>query len=102
MGSRYDQSDRDTTKQLQLLKKVALSGMTFTWIDRADLHPGTITELDSGEEVDDSEFTDAGWDYDISILFAMGSSTWRVTSGSANHIRGWPPVTGAPAAGFRG
>ncbi len=82
---------------------VKLGSMRFTWIDRADLHPGTATELKSGAEVDDKEFTGAGWDYDISIQFEMPSiSTWRVSGSSVTHIRGWPPEAGVPAAGFRG
>lgn len=81
---------------------VKLGGVHFTWVDRADLHPGTTTELATGAEVDDREFTGAGWDYDIYIEFSMPSiSTWTV-SGSPSHARGWPPVTGAPEAGFRG
>jgi Domain of unknown function (DUF4157) len=81
---------------------VKLGGVHFTWVDRADLHPGTTTELGSGAEVDDREFTGAGWDYDIYIAFSMPSiSTWTV-AGSPTHVRGWPPVTGAPTAGFRG
>jgi hypothetical protein len=81
---------------------VKLGGVQFTWVDRADLHPGTTTELESGAQVDDQEFTSAGSDYDIYIAFSMPSiSTWTV-SGSPAHTRGWPPITGAPAAGFRG
>jgi hypothetical protein len=76
----------------------------MTWVDRADLHPGTLTELESGETVDDSEFTAAGWDYDISIGFAAPEdSYWRVSGGTVVHERGWPPFDGAPAeGGFRG
>lgn len=82
---------------------VKLGGVRFTWVDRADLHPGTATELSSGAVVDDREFTGAGWDYDIFINFTMPSvSTWTVSAGAATHVRGWPPVTGAPAAGWRG
>jgi len=77
--------------------------VTMTWVDVADLHPGTGTELDSGEVVDDREFTAAGWDYDIAITFtAAGYSTWRVAGGKATHEKGWPPVTGAPQPGVRG
>jgi hypothetical protein len=82
---------------------VRLSSVTFVWVDRADLHPDVETELESGEVVEDVEFTGAGWDYDIRISFRMPrTSTWRVSGGTATHERGWPPVTGAPAAGFRG
>lgn len=81
---------------------VKLGGVHVTWVDRADLHPGTTTELSSGAQVDDREFTGAGWDYDIYITFSMPAiSTWTV-SGRPTHVRGWPPITGAPAAGFRG
>jgi hypothetical protein len=80
----------------------------FTWIDRADLHPGTATELAGGQLVDDHEFTAAGFDYDVAIRFEIpGSiahspiSTWTIDKGRVSHVRGWPPVTGAPAAGFR-
>ena len=84
-------------------KVVRFRNVHFIWVDRADLHPGTVTELETGEEVDDREFTSAGWDYDIYIHFYMPrTSTWRVSGGRAEHERGWPPVTGAPAAGFRG
>lgn len=83
--------------------RVTLSDVRFVWVDRADLHPGTTTELDTGEQVDDRQFTAAGWDYDIRIHFSMPrTSTWLVSRGQATHRRGWPPVTGAPAAGFRG
>ncbi len=82
---------------------VILSDVEFHWIDAADLHPGTETELEDGSMVDDSEFTSAGWDYDIDIAFHMpGSSKWKVVGGSATHIEGWPPITGAHAGGFRG
>jgi len=84
-------------------KVVRLSDISFVWVDRADLHPGTVTELETGELVDDREFTAAGWDYDIRIHFSIPRpSTWRVAGGTATHERGWPPITGAPAAGFRG
>ena len=82
---------------------VRLTNVQFTWVDRADLHPGTATQLESGETVDDREFTSAGWDYDIRIHFYMPrSSTWRATGSGVRHERGWPPITGAPEAGFRG
>jgi hypothetical protein len=75
----------------------------FTWIDVADLHPGTVTELEDGSEVDDKEFTAAGWDYDIHITFStQRASTYRVAGSTAAHERGWPPNAGAPEAGFRG
>jgi hypothetical protein len=76
----------------------------MTWVDRADLHPGTETELESGELVDDAEFTAAGWDYNVNISFVAppDRSVWRVSGSSATHERGWPPVAGAPAGGFRG
>lgn len=74
---------------------------TLVWVDRADLHPGTTTELQDGAEVDDREFTAAGFDYDIRIAFEPGVSVWQ-DNGGVVHARGWPPVTGAPAAGFRG
>jgi hypothetical protein len=82
---------------------VKLGSVRLTWVDRGDLHPGTATELSSGASIDDSEFTGAGWDYDIFITFEMPSlSTWNVSGGVATHTRGWPPETGVPAAGFRG
>ena len=82
---------------------VEFRSIEMTWVDRADLHPGTETELESGEMVDDSEFTASGWDYDVSITFAAPSrSTWRVSGSTATHESGWPPVAGAPAGGFRG
>jgi hypothetical protein len=75
----------------------------MTWIDVADLHPGTVTELEGGATVDDREFTAAGWDYDIHIEFStQRASTYRVSGGTVTHERGWPPIAGAPAAGFRG
>ncbi|HEY5959500.1 MAG TPA: DUF4157 domain-containing protein [Polyangiaceae bacterium] len=81
----------------------------FDWIDRADLHPGTATELAGGQLVDDREFTAAGFDYDISIRFEIpGSighspiSTWTIEAGQVKHVRGWPPEARVPAAGFRG
>lgn len=53
-------------------KVVRLSNISFIWVDRADLHPGTVTELETGELVDDREFTAAGWDYDIRIGMKIG------------------------------
>ncbi|EDX76493.1 hypothetical protein MC7420_4749 [Coleofasciculus chthonoplastes PCC 7420] len=97
MSGNYEVSDEGGNKI------VRFTNVHFIWIDRADLHPGTGTELSSGEVVDDREFTGAGWDYDIRIHFFMPrTSTWRVSGRTARHERGWPPVTGAPAAGFRG
>jgi hypothetical protein len=96
---------------IQILASVKADGadtivqmvVTMTWVDVADLHPGTATELEGGELVDDKEFTAAGWDYPIAITFtADGYSTWRVNGGVAAHERGWPPVTGVPKGGFRG
>jgi hypothetical protein len=82
----------------------------LTWIDVADLHPGTTTELADGSEVDDREFTAAGWDYDIAIMFEPvgsffgpdASSKWRVTSSGETHEAGWPPDGSAPQGGRRG
>lgn len=82
----------------------------LTWIDVADLHPGTTTELAGGGEVDDREFTAAGWDYDIAIMFEPtgsifgpdSSSKWRVSSSSEVHEAGWPPDGAVPQGGRRG
>jgi hypothetical protein len=82
----------------------------MTWIDVADLHPGTTTELDSGKSVDDKEFSAAGWDYKIWIMFEpFGSvfapdvsSKWRVSGGTATHEAGWPPEGSVPQGGRRG
>ena len=63
----------------------------------------TTTELKDGSEVDDKEFTAAGWDYDIRIEFStQRASTYRDKGGTITHERGWPPNAGAPAAGWRG
>jgi hypothetical protein len=81
---------------------VQFARIVMTWVDVADLHPGTVTELEDGE-VDDSEFTAAGWDYPIRIMFsAPEDSFWRISGGAAIHERGWPPVSGAPEGGSRG
>ena len=76
----------------------------MTWIDLADLHPGTVTELESGETVDDSEFTAAGWDYNIALTFAPSdNSSFRVSGGGVVHESGWPEIDGAPPQpGVRG
>ena len=83
----------------------------MTWIDVAELHPGTTTELDSGAEVDDQEFTGAGWNYPVWIMFEPtgslfgpdASSQWRSAAGaSPTHEAGWPPDGGVPQGGRRG
>jgi hypothetical protein len=81
----------------------------ITWIDVADLHPGTTTELEGGGEVDDREFSAAGWDYDIAIMFEPAgsffgpdaSSKWRVSGSAEVHEAGWPPDGAAPQGGRR-
>ena len=81
-----------------------LRPVVMTWIDLADLHPGTVTELESGETVDDSEFTAAGWDYNIALTFAPSdNSSFRVSGGTVVHESGWPEIDGAPPQpGVRG
>lgn len=82
----------------------------MTWVDRAAMHPGTTTELDSGKQIDDSSFTAAGWDYDERIMFEPvgsilapdASSKWRVSGGVATHVAGWPPEGSVPQGGRRG
>jgi hypothetical protein len=83
---------------------VEFARIVMTWVDVADLHPGTLTELESGEMVDDSEFTAAGWDYNIALTFAPSeNSTFRISGGAVTHESGWPDVDGAPPQpGFRG
>jgi len=83
-------------------KIVRLKNVHFVWVDEGDMHPGVGTQLDSGEIVEDEEFTGAGQGFPIRIHFYMPRiSTWRVSGGTATHERGWPPSTGAPAAGIR-
>jgi hypothetical protein len=82
----------------------------MTWVDRAAMHPGTTTELDSGKQIDDSSFTAAGWDYDERIMFELvgsvlapdASSKWKVSGGVATHVAGWPPEGSVPQGGRRG
>jgi hypothetical protein len=83
-------------------KIVRLKNVHFVWVDEGDMHPGVGTQLDSGEIVEDEEFTGVGQGFPIRIHFYMPrTSTWRVSGGTATHERGWPPSTGAPAAGIR-
>ena len=83
---------------------VEFARIVMTWVDVADLHPGTRTELGSGEMVDDSEFTAAGWDYNIALTFAPSdNSAFRVSGGAVTHESGWPEIDGAPPQpGLRG
>ena len=82
----------------------------ITWVDRAAMHPGTATVLDTGAQIDDSSFTAAGWDYDERIMFELvgtilhpdASSKWRVSGGTATHLAGWPPEPSVtPPSGSR-
>ena len=63
------------------MKTVTLTNMRFHWMDIGDMHPGTTTEMDSGQEVDNAEFTGAGASFPINIPFAaQGSSLWSVSA----------------------
>jgi hypothetical protein len=83
--------------------EVAFRRIKMTWVDRGDMHPGTVTELEGGEEVDDAELTGAGSAYDIFIEFGpLGRTVYQVSGGRATQISGWPPVPGAATPGRRG
>ena len=87
--------------------EVIFRRVSMTWVDVADMHPGTTTELDSGEEVDDAELTSAGSSYNIYIEFDPSQSpvnertVYHVSGGSVTQISGWPPIPGAAAPGRR-
>ena len=87
--------------------EVIFRRISMTWVDVADMHPGTVTELDSGEEVDDAELTSAGSSYNIYIEFDPSQSpvnertVYHVSGGAVTQISGWPPVPGAAAPGRR-
>lgn len=82
--------------------RVTLSNVRMVWVDVGDMHPGTVTETDSGETVDDAEFTAAGNSYPIRIPFEMpGESVWELRSGSAVKLRGWPNPSEATSTNYR-
>lgn len=84
--------------------EVIFRRISMTWVDVADMHPGTETELDSGETVDDAELTSAGSAYNIFIRFDTSVArdntytVYNVMGGSATQVSGWPPAPGAAAA----
>lgn len=88
--------------------EVIFRRIAMTWVDVADMHPGTETELDSGETVDDAELTSAGSSYNIFIAFdptyagLYPRSVYQVIGGSVTQTAGWPPTSGAAAPGRRG
>jgi hypothetical protein len=83
--------------------EVIFRQIRMKWVDVADMHPGTETELDSGETVDDSELTSAGSSYNIYIEFMPRERTvYHVIGGSATQVSGWPPVPGTSTPGRRG
>jgi hypothetical protein len=82
--------------------EVIFRQIRMKWVDVGDMHPGTETELESGEVVDDSELTSAGSSYNIFIEFMPFERTiYHVVGGSATQISGWPPVPGAASPGDR-
>lgn len=83
--------------------EVIFRQIRMKWVDVGDMHPGTGTELNSGEIVDDSELTSAGSSYNIFIEFMPFERTvYHVTGGSATQISGWPPTPGVAEPGNRG
>jgi Domain of unknown function (DUF4157) len=84
-------------------KTVTFTNMHFRWIDVGDMHPGTVTETDSGEEVDDADLMGAGSSFPINIPFAApGSSVWSVSGGTASQSSGWPNAATATSTRHRG
>jgi hypothetical protein len=84
-------------------KTVTFTNMHFRWIDVGDMHPGTVTETDSGEEVDDADLMGAGSSFPINIPFAApGSSVWSVSGGAATRSSGWPNASTATSTRTRG
>jgi hypothetical protein len=83
--------------------RVTFSNVRMVWVDVGDMHPGTVTETDSGEEIDDAEFTAAGNSYPIQIPFYMpGESVWEIAGGTATKLRGWPNPSTATSTRHRG
>lgn len=84
-------------------KTVTFTNMHFRWIDVGDMHPGTETETDSGEVIDDADLMGAGASFPIDIPFAApGSSVWQVSGGTAAHRSGWPSASTATSTRYRG
>lgn len=82
--------------------RVTFSNVRMVWIDVGDMHPGTQTEMDSGEMVDDAEFTGAGSSYPIEIPFYMpATSVWEISGGTATKLRGWPNPSEATSTRYR-
>ncbi len=83
---------------------LTFSNMRFAWIDVGDMHPGTVTETDSGEQIDDVEFTGAGSSYPIKIPFTMqGTSNWLILNGTdITKLFGWPNPVNAKSKQNRG
>lgn len=84
--------------------EVIFRRISMTWVDVGDMHPGTGTELNSGEVVEDSELTSAGSSFNIYIEFSPTEPTvYRVVGGAVTQESGWPPKAGSAApAGKRG
>jgi hypothetical protein len=88
--------------------EVIFRRISMKWVDVGDMHPGTVTELDSGEEVDDAELTSAGSSYNIYIEFdptqhpVHERTVYHVVGGSVTQVSGWPPTPGAASPGRRG
>jgi len=82
--------------------RVTLNNVRMVWVDVGDMHPGTETILDSGESIDDSEFTATGNSYPIRIPFEMpGNSVWEIRSGRTVKLRGWPNPSNANSSTYR-
>ncbi len=79
--------------------RVDFKWVTWRWLDDGDLHPGKKTALDSGETVDDKEFSDVAsafgplsGPFPIEISW-IGDASWQMKSNfSIEHVSGWPPA----------
>ncbi|MEM7039561.1 MAG: hypothetical protein AAF570_21480, partial [Bacteroidota bacterium] len=84
-------------------KLVILRNMRFEWIDAGDMHPGTKSKTDEGEEVDDKEYVGAGSGFPIRIPFYIpGETHYQVVKNWPNRVKGWPYDLSAESKIYRG
>jgi len=93
----YDVNSKDSYKEV-IFRRISMK-----WVDVGDMHPGTTTVLNNGNEVDDAELTSAGSSFNIYIQFATYDRTaYNVLGGVVLQMSGWPPAPGAASPGQRG
>jgi RHS repeat-associated protein len=88
--------------------RVEFNHVKITWYDKGNLHPGTQTELNPGEWVDDSQFQGYGWSYPIKIHFytwAKLEMDYKKGPSTLKWLGGWPGkggISSGDGSGGRG